>query len=231
MLNNLVLAKFVLITSLYNETNNVRIQEYITCIEKNLEHPMIGLIHVLYDTSHDNADNRILNFLKTKNIEIHYLSGRPTFGNCFDLANSLQGRQKIIISNADIYFNESLDNLDSYDLQDKFLALTRWNIESDGQLNLFWLHDQNGHFRQQWQEHSQDAWIFATPLRKFNDDIDVGTDHCDSRLAYEAYASGLKVLNPCLTIQCCHLHLSGIRHYTYQKMENKCRKVPWTKLK
>jgi len=46
-------SPFILITTLYNETNHERVKEYITCLEKNLRHPLIDKIHVLYDTTKD----------------------------------------------------------------------------------------------------------------------------------------------------------------------------------
>ena len=41
---NLKKAPFILITTLYNETNHERAKEYITCLEKNLRHPLIDKI-------------------------------------------------------------------------------------------------------------------------------------------------------------------------------------------
>lgn len=227
---NIWCEKFVFFTSLFNEINPERAQEYITCLEKNLVHPMICKIHVVYDVSHDDAENKILKFLKSKDVEIHYINSRATFGDCFKLANSLYPNQKIIVSNADIYFNDTLNLLESYDLSNKFLALTRWNVERDGSLNLFWLHDREGNFRRSYEEYSQDVWIFSTPLRHFKDDIGIGSWRCDSLLAYQANASGLKVLNPCLTIQCCHLHFSKIRHYKDVLVEGKVMRVSWCTL-
>jgi hypothetical protein len=207
--------KFKLITTLYNETNPIRAQEYIACLEKNLQHQDIDDICVLYDTSKDSqnsTDNYVYTFSKNNRIKIVTIHDRPTYGYCFDIANTLFPNSNIILSNADIYFNQTLSLLNNYNLANKFLVLTRWNITPAG-LKIFKQYCR-GEFQQLWSELSQDVWIFQTPIKHFpKDDFKLGTMQCDSFIAYQATISGLTVLNPCLSIQCCHLHLSGIRNY------------------
>lgn len=222
-----VAKKFVLITVLYNETNHDRIQEYINCLKNNLEHPLISQIHVFYDSSKDGLteEHIIRDFLNNHNVTINDINGRVTYGDCFALANELYVGQSVIISNADIYFNDSLSKLVDYDLTNKFLALTRWNVRSDGKVVPY---------NVAWRRISQDTWIFEAPIRKFeNDHIYIGTLECDSFIAYEAQKAGMQVLNPCLTVQCCHLHLSNIRNYDVNK-HNKLpvgyRPARWSRL-
>ena len=224
---------FVLITVLYNETNNERIQEYITCLERNLSHQLIEKVHVIYDRTRDDDDNKLLQLLKNKQVSLTYITGRPTYDFCFKLVNDCYPNKKIILSNADIYFNETLFKLVGYDLTGKFLALTRWNVEKNNKMQL------EGYSRYgRGNIYSQDSWIFQTPLRDCRDDTtQLGILHCDTWIAYRAKKVGLKVINPCLDIQCCHLHLSGVRHY--EKMSFPKEKgiklhgfgVPWTRLK
>ncbi len=200
-------STFTLITILYNEKNKERIKEYITCLEQNLLNNVIDTIHVVYDTSKDSTNNKILTYLKTAAVKISYVKGRPTYGYCFTLANKLYPNSKVILSNADIYFNETLALLKDYDLTNRFLAITRWNVQKNGEIQPF---IRSGGKR---AENSQDAWIFKTLLKKFVDTIEMGLPGCDKRISYYAQQGGLEVLNPCLTIQCCHLHLSEIRSY------------------
>lgn len=209
--------KFVLILSLYNETDQARMQEYITCLENNLKHNSIKKIHILYDIAKDDQKNELFNYLKTKPVAINLIKGRPTFGSCFNFANSTYPNSKIILSNADIYFNETLALLDTYDLINKFLALTRWDVQKDGSLKIF-KQSYKEEFDLRKSSTSQDVWIFETPLKKFKrDDFQLGTFKCDSAIAYQAWDSKLEVINPCLSIQCCHLHLSQIRNWINQK--------------
>jgi len=189
-----------LITTLYNETNAERRAEYITCLENNLKNSCIKTIHVLYDTARDEGSLELLDYLKTKNIILEYIVGRPTYQYCFDLANKMYPDRAIILTNADIYFNHTLDLLRDYDLSNKFLAITRWDLLVDGSLALYNTIE------------SQDVWIFNTPLRSFDKaNFEIGTVCCDPLIAGQAWLSGLEVINPCFSIQCCHCHLSGVR--------------------
>lgn len=199
--------KFKLIIVLYNETNEERIAEYIICLEKNLAHDRIGQLHVVYDVSKDDNKNIILNYLKNENIPITYVSSRATYAFCFNLANELFPNSRIILSNADIYFNETLELLDDYDLTDKFLILTRWDIEKDGSLSL------HSYSPKAEKSYSHDSWFFSTPLYFKDGNVLIGTPGCDGTIASQAQKNGFGLLNPCFSIQGCHLHLSGLRNY------------------
>jgi len=192
-------SPFKLLTTLYNEKNPKRCNEFITCLEKNLQHPCIDTIQVLYED--DKHESVILSYLKSKNIKISYISERASFGDFFTVANKEYPGCRIIVSNADIYFNDTLALLKPYDLSGKFLALTRWEVCEDGSLVEI-------------LPRGQDTWIFATPLRPFEiTSMKLGILGCDPTIAYQAQKSGLVVFNPSLSIQCCHLHLSALRNY------------------
>lgn len=218
--------KFILITSLYNETDEQRREEYITCLKKNLTNPLIEHIHILYDTSKDTYPNNFLRRLSMFNVTITFISGRPSYSSCFRIANTLYPSKKIILSNADIYFNETLYHLQNYDFYNKFLALTRWDQQRNGTLKPYFTKNKNPSI------FSQDAWIFKSPLYNIKcDDIFLGTSHCDGRIAYEATKSGFIVQNPCMSIQACHLHLSNIRNYTVTPRDILITKsTPWCTL-
>ncbi len=223
--------EFILMVPLYNEKNSFRIDEYISCLEKNMTHSMIKKIHVMYDVSHDDdRESCLLKFILDRNLQVSYIDRRPTYQDFFNLADTLYPNQAIILSNADIFFNETLYSLKNFNLDGKFLALTRYNVLKNGVLDLYWLKDQKGMFSKQSAEYSQDVWIFKTPLPKLKCDILVGTWTCDSRLAYQISRTHLKVLNPCLTIQCCHVHLSDVRNYEIKWSNEPCMPVPWCSL-
>ena len=219
--------KYKLIVGLYNEVNFDRANEYITCMAYNYAHELIDEIHVIYDTSKDDGENKLLTYLKSLDLKISYINNRPTYGYCFELANKLYPHCRIILSNADIYFNETLKLLDDYDLTNKFLALTRWNVLNDGSIKLYFAPDGKK------SEFSQDTWIFKTPLKQIiGDKIYMGIPGCDGKIVRQANLSGLGVSNPCLSIQCCHLHLTDIRNYSkiIDFSMSDLMKVPWEEL-
>jgi len=231
LINVSLCNEFVLIIPLYNEKRKERIEEYQTCLHRNLVHSLIKKIHVVYDSSNDDQENKMLSYLQSLGIETTILERRAMYGDCFQLANEFYPNQSIILSNAGIFFNDTLNVLIDFDLTNKFLALTRWDVTAEGQLDLYWNRDAKGAFRPEYADFSQDVWICKTPIRRFNNNIALGSWHCDSRIAYEASLSGLKLLNPCLTIQCCHLHLSGIRNYERILTGKKLLNIPRCHLK
>lgn len=223
--------RYSLITFLYNEKNEERLFEYIECLEKNLEHKLIDDIHIFYDMCQDDTHNTLLQYLQQRPVILHYLNNRPTFNDCFSLAQTICKNTRIIIANADIYFNDTLHALTTYDLAGKFLGLTRWNITKDGTLEIFKQYHPDGSFWDYSSASSQDAWLFQTPLVSFeNADIQLGTMSCDSRIAYHAQKAGLMLENPCLSVQCCHLHLSPIRNYCPIISHEPLQVIYWSEL-
>lgn len=205
----------VLITSLYNEKNPARAAEYIECLTYNLAHPLIDTIYVAYDTTGNVPDSLVLNFIQQHpEIIVDYCSGRPSFGALFAIANSMYPEKIIIVSNGDIYFDETLASVLDVDLTNMILALGRWNINRAGIPELAMEDFRiNGVHVHRPAELSQDVWIFKAPLWLDADDICLGAPHCDHYLAYRIAASGNKLYNPSKSIRCCHLHLSNIRNY------------------
>ena len=223
--------KFVLITVLDNETNVQRMAEYIKCLERNLIHPSIEQVHVLYDVSKDDGVNRLWHYIISQQIPITYIEGKPTYGYCFRLANRLYPNRKIILSNSDMYFNRTLKLLEPYNIRNIFLVLTRWNATRRGKLYPFYLVRNGRYAPNAW---SQDVWLFHTPLRKFkHDKIRLGSVHAAGRIAYHAKECGLRVFNPCMSIQSCRLQVSHPNrreynmpvHQNYPKML-----VSWSRL-
>ncbi len=212
-------TKYILMTSLYNETHIARIKEYVTCLEHNLLHPLIEECCIIYDMSKDNLSKKlpILSFIKRKKLTVVRSNQRPTFGDFFELANKNYMNKRIIICNADIFFNSTLALLQNINFDNKFLALTRWDVKPDNSLELFYYRANTDRIP---AIDSQDAWIFTTPIKRIENTKKIGTMGCDNRLAYQVAIKGYEVLNPCLSIQCCHLHLSAIRNYDPSPISN-----------
>jgi hypothetical protein len=193
---------FILLTFLYSETRPERINEYKECLTLNLKNKHIKKIHVIFDTEKIEQSNDLLSFLQEKPIEITFLKERPSFGYCFNLVNERYKNSTLLLSNSDIYFNETVALVKNINLTNTFIGLTRWDRKKNGELVLHHT------------PYSQDVWIFKSPLLFSGlSHYQLGSPGCDNFIAKQAVESGLSVINPCLSIQACHIHESGIRNY------------------
>lgn len=199
---------FVLFTTLYNEKKELRQNEFIFCLEKNIHHPSIKKIVILYESKKKQDFLKKLKDLENfeKKVEVIFIEERPTFEQFFNLANIFYRDQKIIIANADIHFDNTLDLIYKRQLKNKLLALTRYDKNQNGEYEL------NGGY--QLLSSSQDTWIFQAPIKSFFSDIQLGKLGCDPALAYSALSAKLNVVNPSRTILSYHVHSSNIRTYT-----------------
>jgi hypothetical protein len=207
---------FVLITSLFNEKHPQRAQEYITCLEKNLVHPLLKTVHVIYDTSSDAVSKPlwIHDYLeKQPNVVITYMSRRPSFGELFKIAADLYPDEIVLVSNGDIYFNETLAALKGLNFSNLFLTLGRWDTNIKGEIHMALETTYKKGKISKPSSYSQDVWVFKSPAHVNCDDINLGTPHCDGYLAYRIMVAGYDVYNPMVTVQCCHNHASNIRDY------------------
>lgn len=203
--------QFILFTSLYEESNPIRQEEFLECLERNITNPYIKKINVFFERKGHNCsfEQKIINILTQSNkLTIEYISSRPTFEFYFNIANTIYPNEKIIIANGDIFFDSTLSMIPESLLKNCLIALTRYNIDEN---NHYILHDNKIPYSP-----SQDTWIFKSPIIDFFSDIQLGKLGCDPAIAYWAYKAGLKICNPSLTIKTYHLHSSNLRTYSIE---------------
>lgn len=183
-----------LIIQYYNSSNKKRNSEYKKCLEKNLENPLLDELIVFKEGSCQNP---------IENDKIKYLENeRMTFQEMFDYCNSYLSGEICIVSNTDIYFDETLERLNEIDLDNKLITLTRWDILENNRVKFWGL------------PFSQDSWIFKAPIKIKNANFYMGIPGCDNKLAYLGKENNLELHNPSLEIKSYHLHLSKYRTYT-----------------
>lgn len=208
-----------LLIEYFTSTNKNRDNEYLFCIKQNILNPLIEKIYVFI------SDDSELN-LTDKKLVIVKLSTRPTFLDLFKYCNDNLTNQNCIISNTDIFFDESLSKLDGYDMTSKFLSLTRWDIFFDGKGWIMKYYDYpwwdcylaDGTLSEKdsirTNQLSQDAWIFRSPV-KIDNRIDflMGKPGCDNRISQIMFENGYQVSNPSKVIICKHYHQTNFRTY------------------
>ena len=205
----------ILITTFYVPNNQVREKEIIKCLQKNCENPYIQKIYLLNDTLY----NLPINTQQSKKVEQVIINTDPHYKLRFDDAvnfiNSCDDclGKICVLSNSDIYFDETLDKIDNTTISNNVYALLRYdeskNQNGDGEP--IELYKKEGNPRSD----SQDCWIFKSPLKvdtKFLN-FEFGTLGCDNVFANIIYNSGIYISNPCLDIRSIHVHCSNFRTY------------------
>lgn len=134
---------------------------------------------------------------------------RWTFGDFFRLAAERYPGEICTIANSDIAFDASIALAAPLAGQGMLVALSRWDDPAapsmEGRVA-----GEHWHFF----SHSQDVWVFkAGAVPAFPADIQLGIPQCESRLAYEAAAAGMVVVNPALSIKSFHHHASAVRSW------------------
>lgn len=206
----------LLITGFYEDPDPRRCGELLECVRRNAANPRIAAIHLFVEEPRDPA--ALLAAyppLADPKVRLVAHGRRVTYQDLFSYANRELGGRRVIIANADIYFDQSLARLDGYDLSGKLLCLSRWDVQPDGSARFFE------------QPASQDAWIFHAPIRPFPCAFFLGVLGCDNRLAWEAAQAGLALANPGRSLRAYHLHLSQIRRYNqHQWLPGPTRSTP-----
>jgi len=203
-----------LLIEYFTSSNPNRDFEYKACIKENLNCEAIDKIVIFISDETSKLD------IVSEKLEIVKLGQRPTFKFLFEWANQNYPEQICIIGNTDIIFDNSLLNLENYNFDKSFLALTRWDLFTE---NKQWhMRFFNGPYRDNgWTMGmlSQDSWIFKTPI-KIDDRSNflMGKPGCDNRIVQLYHELGYRVKNPSQQIITKHLHTSNYRTYNHTDM-------------
>lgn len=179
---------FSLITTLYQPADRVRLNEYLTCIKKNLSNPVILEVVLVIDGEFDK--NILPKHEKIHIIDYTATNNRPTFKDMVYYSAQITSHdnkpRKWILSNADIYFPEwnshKLAELLSIDYSKNFISLTRYNKFNNytqTQKNTYsgykFKYDSVEYITMHGEELegvSTDSWFYSTPL-----DFPIHTQH------------------------------------------------------
>ena len=209
-------SKNILITQYYIPKWSERKLEIDECLVNNLNNPLINEIHLFVEKEYnfswiqDNPNYHKIKLIPTKE--------RLSYKQVFDYSKSLSTNDIIILANSDIYFDDTLSYINSVDLDNTFLGLTRHEIKGT-ELELY-----------ERPSVSQDVWIWKLPLQikdipenkdYFEDGIQLGIWGCDNRILKIVSDSGYNIRNIGRNIRCIHNHKNDLRTWTTDPQEVK----------
>lgn len=187
-----------LFTNHWDYINNAERQREInSCINRNIDNRFIDRV-IIIGQSADRSNIRPSSKVVWEDIDCSkYPYNRPTFRAYFDLANKYcsSPRDFSIISNTDIYFDQTLGLIKNAVLEKTCIALTRHEVYPHNPTAL------------QCAGASQDTWILQGNIHiPTIIDWPMGIWACDNRLCYELANAGYRLINPCYSIKAHHLH-------------------------
>ena len=205
----------IVLAEYFSFANTARRAEVLQSIKDNCNVECIERV-ILFAEEIPESDREILSSFEK--IQFVDTASRSRYSDIFSYANKNLRGEVCVVCNNDISFTDNLQEAANID-DDMFLCLTRWDVQEDGTLQL--------KEPRLSRKHSQDAWIFKSPLpQKMVDKggLFFGRPGCDNMIAYLAVISGLKVLNPSELIVAKHLHLSGSRSYQQNELGTPAKK-------
>ena len=202
----------ILITSYYLSNNIERQNEINQCLINNVNNKFIKYIILLNDKIYD------INFItrnkkKIKQIIINtkenQTKNRLYFNNAIEYINNNCYGEIIILSNSDIYFDNTLSHVPEDDMENKIYCLLRYDQKEDGTKDIFRHYDEP-------RSDSQDSWIFKAPLNVDLQQVNFsfGTLGCDNIFANILFNHNYKLSNPSYDIITTHLHNFPERNYS-----------------
>jgi len=220
----------ILITSFYLSNNIERNNELKKCLIKNYQNNYIKKIYLLnnqiynldfinnieHSFDHKNTyqvntiSNEKLNINKKIiqiiiNDDINYIL---KYNDAINFANNQCENEICILSNSDIYFDNSLLKIKPINFNNIVYALLRYDEDNNGNKKIFERFNIP-------RNDSQDSWIFKSPLNiDLNKaDFSFGTLGCDNIFAYILNQSNIILKNPAYDIISTHVHNSDYRTY------------------
>ena len=196
-----------ILTSLYLDENPHRAEEYKLALQLNLKNPHVNHVYVLWD----NCGGKIDHYIKPhEKLTVLSHDGRPSFKTLFEYCNTQERHALWCVCNGDIVITDDVHKLQSINMNNNILALTRWEFVSETDISVFHEHERPN-------KYSQDTWCFKTPvlIPSELELINMGKVACDSHLSnvYKHYQQF--IYNPCIDIKTLHVHLQNSRTQTY----------------
>jgi hypothetical protein len=194
------------ITQYYSTEGGRRQRELEKCLDINIASPLIDKIFLLNERVEEFDDV----YSKVEEIVI---GKRITYEDVFKKIAEFPDDVIAVFANADICIdNASWPDLWSVNLENKFLALLRYDVPESGDIRDAKLFGP--------RPDSQDTWIVrAVDVKSRGSDIWKNLDFkfghmgCDNAIAIEMLKQKFLVVNPSLTLKTWHFHSSDVRNY------------------
>ena len=203
-----------MVTQYYRPDHKKRAKEIRECLRQNCANPLISRIVLLNEKDESNDANKWYDVPGHEKIHQVVIGTRLTYADFIQYVyDHVPPHVFTILCNADIYWNETLQELWRIQLANRMLGLLRWDVGEPtpcGQTEpkLFGP-----------RADSQDSWIFLSDSIKDREwDLTplafcLGQPGCDNAFAGHMLRNRFALSNPAYSIQSLHLHRTEFRTY------------------
>ena len=200
--------KVNLFVQFFIPSSRVRRDEINTCLENNVKNHLISRIYLMNERIYTDQELGITN---DKIIQVT-IQNRMKYSDVFNYCSSMKIHWYIIIANADIFFNVTLENIFKSDIHVSpiVIAQTRYDYSPNPLKIVLFARDLND---------SQDVWIYHSNFNRMLANNSafkfmLGIPGCDNHIAYLFKLLNFKLINDPAIIMCFHYHSSNIRSYS-----------------
>lgn len=180
------------------------------CLYKNLANESIDKL-VLF------VDNCEFNNIFNEKLIIVPIQPRLSYKMWMDYADKEYPEDIKILTNSDVYFDESLSFLDQINKWENTLyILTRKDLTKDGKIIPSSTNYNPDNICPISPNNSQDAWIYKHIDIEFNRDWNLGVMHCENHFRELAKQSGIMTINLFEKIRL--IHVDWRTHKTYSQV-------------
>jgi hypothetical protein len=216
-----------LITQFFIPTNIERKKELVFCLKQNINLNIFKKIFLINEKEYTKdelelTDNEMLKIsqicFKKNNSDLN--GERMRYIHPLILVQLQKIKGYIVISNSDIFFDNTLKNLhkSSLSIKKSLYALLRFEFNNSDQNLLFEDKKKQSKLFGP-RSDSQDTWIFHTNFIPIKHEIikcnfELGSPGCDNSIAYLFNSFGYQIYNEPFIIKTYHYHTTNIRNYT-----------------
>jgi hypothetical protein len=203
--------KLCVMTQYFVHGNAKRAREIRKCLMNNCSNPLVDTIVMLTETD---LSAEWESFNGREKIVQHVIGTRLTYADLLRATvDHIAPNTVVAYMNADIYLNDTIKHVYDLDMNDKLLALLRWDTDEKGTAPTIF-----GPYCD-----SQDTWIVLSDsihsraregkLDYARFDYQLGRAGCDNRFTADMLSCRFMIINPADTIQTLHIHTSAVRDY------------------
>lgn len=200
------------------------------CLYQNLSNERIDKL-VLF------TDNCEFDTIFNKKLIVVPIQTRLSYKMWMDYADKEYPEDIKILSNSDVYFNESLSFLDKInEWENRLYVLTRKDLTKDGNIVPSRGNYNPNNTIQINPEICQDAWIYKNKIKSgFNNDYCLGVMGCDNSIRIYAQYSGIEVFSLFNHVELIHVDWRSSKNYTQAEpyispSGSACPQLPYFKL-